>query len=299
VRDVSGDSDRFRRAVGLARTSLGVVSLGELLALDIPETTVRSWVRAGRLIRLHRGVYAVGHDALRREARWRAALLAYGADAVLSHATAAVRLELQSWSGRLIDVTVPRGRRRRPGIRVHQSSHLPAGDVMSSELLRVTSPTRTILDMARSCRPSDVENAAAVAERRGLLDLGRIDAEGTPDLRRMLGRGPKLVRARIERRFLDGLRAAGVAEPEANVWLTHGGGEQWQPDFVFWPQRVIVELDDDSHRTAKAFELDRLKDAVRQVDGWATLRFSLRRVDDDLPRVLAELTAVLARRNRS
>lgn len=255
---------------------------------------MRYWVKSGRLIQLYRGVYAVGHDALRREGRWRAALLAYGEGAALSHATAVVTLELGSSLARMIDVSVPRDRRRRPGIRLHLPRRLPAEDIVQVGLLRVTNPTRTVLDLSRTHPPSYVENVAAAAERRGLLDYARI-GEAPPALRTMLGRGPKLVRATIEAKFLRAVRGTDLPEPETNVWLTHGGGEEWQPDLLFRRERVIVEIDDDSHKTAKAFELDRRKDSVRQIDGYATPRFTLRRIDEDLDGVLAELAALLRR----
>src|SRR4051794_12192526 len=290
-----GDSHRFRRAVELARAHLGVVSLAELLGLGIPQTTVRYWARSGRLIQLHRGVYAIGHDALRREGRWRAALLAYGEDAALSHATAVVALELGSPWGRLVDVSVPRARRKRAGVRLHLPRQFAPHDVVEVGLLRVMTPTRTLIDLCRTHPKSYVENVAAVVERRELIDFARIDADAPPVLREILGRGPKLTRARIERRFLDAVRAAGLPEPAANEWVTHGGGEEWQPDFLFRPERVIVELDDDTHKTTKAFELDRRKDSVRQMDGYATPRFTFARIQHDLPAVIRELQTLLAR----
>jgi hypothetical protein len=299
VVDVSRDSDWFRRAVGLARDSLGVVSLTELLALGVPRTTVESWVRSGRMIRLHRGVYAIGHDALRREGRWRAALMACGDDAALSHATAVIALELGQSRAWLIDVSVPRGRRARTGIRLHLSRCLPPEDITTIGLLRVTTPTRTLIDVARTHPESYVENVAATAERRGLIDFEQIDLDAPVQLRRILGRGPKLTRAGIERRFLDAVRAACLPEPETNVWVTHGGGEEWQPDFLFRPERVIVEIDDDTHKDTRSFELDRRKDSVRQADGYATPRFTFQRVQHDLPAVVGELTTLLARRNPS
>lgn len=297
MRNVASDNGSFRSAVALARTSLGVVTTARLAAIGIPVTTVRHWVRSGRLIVLYRGVYALGHDALRREGRWLAALLACGPGAALSHGTAAAVLELRSSWARLIDVSVPQTRRQQRGIRLHRPRHLDDRDVTRVGHLVVTTPTRTVLDMWRTHAPAVVENVAAAAERRGLLDYGRIDDGAPLALRQMLGRGPELVRARIEAKLLAALRESGLPAPEANVWLTHGGGEEWQADLLFRRARVIVELDDDSHRTAKAFELDRVKDVARQLDGYATPRFTLRRVDEDVEGVLAQLATLLAQRN--
>jgi hypothetical protein len=55
-------------------------------------------VARGRLHRIHRGVYAVGHRGLSREGRWLAAVLAAGERAVLSHLSAAEHWELRRTS---------------------------------------------------------------------------------------------------------------------------------------------------------------------------------------------------------
>lgn len=253
-------------------------------------------MRAGRLVRIHRGVYAVGHDALRQEGRWLAAVLACGPGAALSHAAAAAALELRSSSAVLVDVSVTRQLRRQAGIRPHRPRHLGDHELTTVSGIAVTDATRTVIDLARSSARF-VENVAAAAEHRGLLDYARIDADAPPALRTILGRGPKLTRARCEERLLAALRdAGGLAEPDTNVWLTHGAGEQWQPDLLWRAERVIVELDDDTHRTARAFELDRAKDVARQADGYLTPRFTLRQIDTDLPAVVGQIVRLVSSR---
>src|SRR3954451_15617262 len=87
-------------------------------------------MRARRLRRLHQGVYAVGHRVLTVEGRWMAAVLAAGAGAALSHASAAAGWDLRRSSPVAIDVTVPgrAGRERRSGLRTHRSGTLTAED---------------------------------------------------------------------------------------------------------------------------------------------------------------------------
>ena len=51
--------------------------------------------RSGRLHRIHRGVYAVGHRRLTRKGRWMAALLAHGPQGVLSHRAALALWDLR------------------------------------------------------------------------------------------------------------------------------------------------------------------------------------------------------------
>lgn len=262
----------------------------------IPLTTVRSWVRRGRLLRLHRGVYAVGHDALRPEGYRLAAVLACGPGAALSHAAAADHLDLRGSSARLIDVSVIAHRRPRPGIRLHWPRRFEPGDVVGHRGIATTSATRTIIDMAAGLRMNQLENLVANAEFRGLLDYGRLDRARSRKLAAILGRGVHATRSADEDVFVAALRAASVEGFETNVWMTHGGGEEWQVDVLFRRERVVVEIDDDSHRTRRAFELDRHKDAVRQAAGFATLRFTRRQVRENAQGAVALVVRTLGDR---
>lgn len=292
MRDLPADIQRFRSTVD---GQWGIVTLAQLRALGWGDGRVRHALATGRLIRLHRAVYAVGHTRLLVEGRFLAAVLASGPGAALSLAAAAHHLDLRRSSAARIDVTVPSGRKAQPGIRLHRPRDLEPGDVVVHHGIPTTSPTRTVIDFARARPLPVVERLAAAAERRQLLDHTRLARARSRKLRLIFGdgRGPQLTRSRDERRFLAAVRAAGLPKPESNLWLTHGGGEEWEPDFVFLRERVIVEIDDDSHKTAHAFELDRHKDAIRQAEGYATPRFTRRQLREDLAGAMAVLARIL------
>src|SRR5215217_3154995 len=110
----------------LARRQHGVLSRGQLKALGFGEDAIDGRVRRGRLHQLHRGVYAVGHLNLTRNARFMAAVLACGDEAALSHFTAAVMWGMLSDEGK-IHVTAPTCRRR-SGLVVHRAA-LEEGEV--------------------------------------------------------------------------------------------------------------------------------------------------------------------------
>jgi hypothetical protein len=131
----------------VAANQHGVVSLAQLEWAGIHEKGRMRRVRSGRLHRVHRGVYAVGHGGLSREGCWRAAVLACGPDAVLSHGSAA---RLRGFDGRWaggLEVTT-KVRRTRPGITVHRCRSLEHRDITRHWAIPVTSPARTVLDVA-------------------------------------------------------------------------------------------------------------------------------------------------------
>src|SRR5690348_3363351 len=84
----------------LADAQYGVVARAQLLDAGVTGAGVARRVRDGRLRRVYRGVYAVGHRALTPEGRWMAAVLAGGPGAVLSHASAAAAWDLRRTSAR-------------------------------------------------------------------------------------------------------------------------------------------------------------------------------------------------------
>src|SRR5215216_3720705 len=119
-RKQEGPHSRDLRVAALAEGQHGVVSLIQLKALGFDEAAVWRRLRVGRLHRLNRGVYAVGHRALTAKSHYLAAVLACGPGALASHLTAAVIWGLLR-SATKIEVTVPRGRKPRAGILVHRS----------------------------------------------------------------------------------------------------------------------------------------------------------------------------------
>ena len=115
--------DKDLQLAALASAQHGVVARWQLLRLGLSGEAVKRRSAARRLHPLHRGVFAVGHTALKAEGRWMAAVLALGGDAVLSHETAAGAWDLRRLGSGAIHVTVPStaGRKRRRGIRLHRS----------------------------------------------------------------------------------------------------------------------------------------------------------------------------------
>lgn len=293
-----------RRIAALAARQYGVVSRAQLSALGLSRGAVETRIRSGRLVRLHRGVYAVGHRALRIEGVWLAAVLACGPDAVLSHRDAAALWELRATSGTRVDVTAPtrNGRRRQAGIAVHRPTPLPQDEKTSVREIAVTTPARTLLDLAEVVPRSALVRAVEQAEVVRVLDLTDLESViaahpgrvGARRLVRVLTEQfghTTVTRSEIEVIFLDVCGGAGLPRPLVNT--TVAGLEV---DF-FWPGLgLVVEVDGFRfHGTRAAFERDRERDAVLTAAGLRVLRFTYRAVTRDPRRVQSVLTQVAGR----
>jgi very-short-patch-repair endonuclease len=261
-------------------------------------------MEAGRLHRLHPGVYAVGHRLIPKEGWWMAAVLASGPDAVLSHHSAAALWGLRSYSERVVEVTLPCKSTSSKQIRRHHSS-LPADETTVKEGIPVTSVPRTILDLAAT-EPTDVvENLLREQEHRRLWDRLSL-----PDLiERYPGkRGIRKVRAALERleeepeghklskleeRFASFLRKHGLPLPRFNDWIM-AGGERYKVD-CHWPGTgQIVELDGwQGHNTRSAFHGDRARDRKLRVAGYSITHITWNQLDDEPEEIAADLRALL------
>jgi hypothetical protein len=293
----------------LADRQHGVVPLAQLVALGLGPSAVRERVRAGRLHRIHRGVYSVGYSSLTAEGRWMAAVLACGEGAVLSHRSAAILWGLREGGGPRVEVTSRRRvGRTRAGILVHWRAGLDASDLTARDGIPCTSVARTLLDLAEALAPDGVERACARAEVLRLFDRRALDEllarsvgrRGTRRLREVLGRlDPRsaLTRSEIERLFLGLCRDFGLRTPLVNDWVELDGSG-FQPDFLWPDERLIVETDGGAvHQTRRAFEDDRRRDQLLAVAGYRTLRFTWRQVTYEPARVALTVGAVLAERS--
>jgi very-short-patch-repair endonuclease len=291
------------RIAELAASQFGVVQRGQLRALGVTDAAIARRVRVGRLHRVRRGVYAVGHPVLGAHGRWLAAVLACGPDAVLSHASAAALWDLRASDAVSIDVTV-RGPSRRRGLhlRVHRARSLGENETATESGIRVTSPARTILDLAAMLRNdralervldraevlrvTDVKTLVAIADahtgHRGASRLRRILADHTP--------GSTLTRSELEERMLALCRERGLPQPRVNDSVAG-----LEVDFLFAERRVVVEADSwQHHHSRAAFERDRERDATLALAGHRVLRFTDRQMARDATTVAAAIRAALA-----
>lgn len=290
----------------LAAEQHGVVARRQLYALGLTANQVQTRVRSGRLLRLYRGVYAVGHHRLSARGRWMAAVLACGSEAVLSHHAALALWDLRPIPSGWIDVTIPgRSGRGQRGIRGHSVRTLHPADCALIDGIPVTSLARALLDYAEIARFQQLRLVLEEAIRREVLDGRKLDQtlargqgrHGLKPLRAALAaiRGPApWTQSSLEREFLALIRAAGLPEPSANVVV-----EGYLVD-LFWPEaRLAVEIDSYGfHRTRKKFESDRRQDTKLQLAGVATIRVTQSRVEGEREQLLRDVAAMLSRAPR-
>jgi predicted transcriptional regulator of viral defense system len=215
------DGERAARSVDaaiavLAASQHGVGSRRHLSALGIGRGAIEHRLAARRLHALHRGVFAVGHTALAREAAWMAAVLAAGDGAVLSHRSAAALWGVRATAAARVDVTVPRRRRTRRGLRVHEDA-VRTDEVTIHRGIPVTDVARTLLDLAAVLRPHQLESAINEAEHRRLASPLSLEAllARHPD-----ARGPSRC-ARSSREERSAGRARGASSRQrSSRWST-------------------------------------------------------------------------------
>jgi hypothetical protein len=284
----------------LAGRQHGVVSHAQLRALGVGPGAIKHRVGMGRLQPMHRGVYAVGHRALRREAWWMAAVLAAGDGAVLSYRSAAALWGVRDTARARIEVSVPRHRRSTARAEVHVVAMQP-DEVAIERGIPVTTPARTLFDLASVLRADQLEHAFDEAEVRRLTSPVSLDVlaaryptrRGARAIRRVLDNhrmnGATVLRSALERRFLALVDDHGLPRPRMNRL-----GPEGELD-ARWPeQRLIVECDGfATHGTRKAFEADRARDRALQVAGWRVVRITWRQLTNDADVVARQLAALL------
>jgi very-short-patch-repair endonuclease len=229
-------------------------------------------------------------------------VLACGPGSVLSHRTAGAVWECTPAAAGTIEVSVPRPvRRRLEGVVVHRSRSLGASDVTTRDRLPVTTPERTLFDLATVLPITDLERAIGRAERAGLVQIAELTRRlaagtgqrGAAAIRSLLevAEVPALTRSEAEDRLLELVRRGRLRRPRVNAKL-----RGYEVDFLWADERVVVEVDGFAfHSSQRAFSRDRRRDAELAAAGFRVLRFTWDDVAKQPEATLVILTRALAR----
>jgi very-short-patch-repair endonuclease len=274
-----------RALAEVATAQHGVVTRAQLLNAGLSDDAIDRRVKAGRLLRVHRGVYAVGHLPPSPHARAMAAVLACGPHALLSHRSAGALYGLIRHHGP-IDVTAPTNHRHE-GIVLHRS---PTADRTTHYGIPVTTPARTLIDLVDVIDATSLTRAVNEARLRHLLSDDALmaainDSPGRRTAPLIPTHAP--TRSVFEDAFLAFLDRHRLPRPEVNQ-VVHG----YEVDMLWRPQRLIAELDGHGHELT--FEADRERDAHLLVHGLSTIRITWERLTRAQRKEAARLWVLLA-----
>jgi very-short-patch-repair endonuclease len=300
---VSGPIDH--RIAAIAQAQRGRGTRAQFLAAGVTSSAIHRRRKSGNLIDEHPGVYAVGHQAEIPLGAETSALLVCGMQSLLSnHSAAATMWGFRPGTARPIHVTVPyTAQTGRPkGVIVHRSAILEPRDACVHNGLPVTSPARTLLDIAATLPDRDTAQALEQGLAKRLLTKADVDDilsragrhPGAATLARITGApcGSTLTESHAEQRLLELIRQAQLPAPETQQYLLG-----YRVDLLWRDLKLVVEVDGYRyHSTPAAFERDRRRDAQLQAAGYTVIRIAASQIEDEPFAVIARLAQnILAR----
>jgi len=277
-----------------------VISYGQLRACGLTPDAIRHRRKTSRLHPLYRAVFLLGHRGAPEGARQWAAVLACGPSAVLSFLSAGWWWSICAELPGVVDVSGTINHGMKPGIRFHEITAFAPGDLRTKRGLPVTSPIRTLIDLAAVLNARALERAVdeailhRVVRERDLVEAlepnrGR---SGIRRLRTILRDGLEhgASRSGVERTFRHLIAAAELPTPDFNVRV-----ECYELDALWREYGLAVEIDTyGTHGGRVPFEADRVRDA--DLSDLKPLRFTGRRLERHPEAVVATLARELTSR---
>jgi len=288
-----------REVARVAARQHGIVTTEQLAAAGLSGTQLTRRVAGGWLVRRHVGIYRLGVFGGPFEEET-AALLACGPRCALSRWSSITVFGLGPRPSQVHVVFEGSGSGRRAGVRAHRTTLLPASDVVVKHGLRVTTPARTLLDLAAEAPRDTLERLIEEVQVQGLASTAELLAmaargagrRGVSTFRELVEflDEPLFTRSEAERRLGILCRTAGLPLPRMN---TRRAG--WEVDAVWDAQRLVVEIDGRKfHSPATKFERDRRKDGELMLAGYRVLRITWRRLTRKPEQVIALIAGALA-----
>jgi Transcriptional regulator, AbiEi antitoxin len=279
----------------LGSRSHGVVTREELLRAGLSRSAIARSIDAGGLLVVHRGVYRVGHRAPSVEATYLAAVRAAGVRSVLSGPAGGWLLSVVKGRAPRPEVTGPT-KRRIEGVTTKRRKLGPR-DRTTWKGIPVTTVPRTLVDLAevlsfdalsRACHEAGVLHRTTPKQVKAVL-AQRPNAPGAGKLREILEGKHHVTLSRLEKRFLQRLREAGLPLPVTN---RPAGTKRVD---CRWPEHhLTVELDSYTfHNSRYAWEQDRRRERQAHARGDHHRRYTHDDVYEEPREMLAELGALL------
>ena len=289
----------------LAELQHGHIHLHQLRAAGIGKNAVAHRVRTGRLHATLPCIYLVGRPQTDVFGRMMAAALHFKGDALISSQTAAYLWGLLDTTqalrdDRAIDVLlVGRNANCPTGVRIQRARSLERRDVRRRNGIPVTSPARTILDLAATMDDLELEAALTAALRRNLVRRSHLGdvmerhprSKGVGRLRALLDQPQSLhdTRSKYERKLLKLLELAELPVPITNTYVAGKLVDGFWPDL-----KLVLEFDGwRYHRARDRFENDRLRDQHLTVAGHQVIRVTGRQIDHTPYALVARIAGMI------
>lgn len=276
------------RCEEVAEGQYGLVTRAQALDEGVPPATLNRRLSTRRWRAVRPAVYLV----FRHPNSWlqdlMAACLWAGLGSFASHRAAAVVWELRGIQMDVLEIITP-SRVRAPDVVVHRLE-LTRDEITVHRGIPVTTPTRTLLDLAGVVEPHVLEVAFDDALRRGLTHVDLLEQ----GLRRL---SPNHRGLRVLKRLVSERRRSPATESPLEVqvlrWLRRNGLEppaRQHPvrlrdgtlrlDFA-WPEhRIALEVEGYAwHSDRQSWERDMARHDLLVDRGWRVMRITKRRLD--------------------
>lgn len=291
----------------IAQSQYGLITRRQALDAGLSKEAILRRVRTGRLVVMSRNVYRLMGAPSSWEQKLLAAFLSLGPGAVVSGRSAAILYGLLHRSD-IVELSIPNTRKVKTpvGWIVHRVKDLPPQDVVRFGPFLVTSPQRTMIDIAGLVSPDVLDSALDTGHQKGIVRIARLafrlrtmNRQGRPgigvlaqlvDERFHSGREVDSV---LEKRLLQLLKDWGFPLPVAQYPVKLGNGKTAYLDFAYPERKLAIECDGfGSHGYKDSFEKDRERDRFLAVASWTTIRLtrtSLSKKQDDVRETLRRL----------
>ncbi len=274
----------------------GIVTRGDLVELGLGRGAIQSRVRRGLLHRHHEGVYGWGARDDGPWTRARAAVVASGDGAFISHHSALGLHAIGRHPAGPVDVTVVARQVRRDGIRGHEAAELHHHDIRQLRGLSVSTPARALLEVAADLTEDELAAAVERAQVKRLVRKRELEAaiaragrrKGVGALRALINE--PFTRSKAERLVVKLTRAARLPAPAFNALA-----EGYEVDVLWRAERVVLEFDSyQFHATRAAFERDRNKTAALTRGRYTVLRATWSELTRQSHALVARIAEALA-----
>lgn len=289
----------------LAARQHGIFTRSQALAAGATSATIARRVSSGRVAALYPGVYRVAGAPRSWEQQLLVACFAWGGRCAIARRSALAMWSMPGGRKDPIEIAIPRGRRRpaAPGI-AREARDLRRSDVRFVGAIPVTSPARTLFDLARCGDIDTAEEALDDGLRRGLVTLPQLEAtarrqHGRPGVKALLA----LIQERtgfgvvpqtlFESRLLRAIRRAGLPLPVPQYEIWEAGRLIAIPDFAYPELKIAIEADGRRWHSGKRWSRDLARRNALTTRGWRIIHVTWDALHHRPDTVIADIVAAL------